>query len=79
MREMVSFLSTCPLCGQPRRQHGYEWIELVHSLNGEQAIDAYCLTCDVVWPLTAEDRSLVATLITREPTRDPAATRLTVP
>jgi hypothetical protein len=53
-----------------RAQHGYERIELVDSLAGEQTIDAYCLTCDVLWPISADERSLLATLIAREPVRD---------
>jgi hypothetical protein len=79
MRETISFLSTCPLCGKPRPQHGYESIELAHSLSGEQAIDAYCLACDVVWPISDEERSLLGSRIAPEPTRDRVATRLTVP
>jgi len=77
MRETISFLSTCPLCGTPRRQHGYERIELVDSLSGEETIDAYCLTCDVVWPISAQERALIATLIARKPTRARVAAELT--
>jgi hypothetical protein len=76
MHETISFLSTCPLCSNPRPQHGYEKVELADSLTAEQAIDAYCLTCDVVWPISAEERSLVATLLARAPARARAATKL---
>lgn len=79
MRETISFVSTCPLCGKPRSQHGYGRFELVDSLSGEQTIDAYCLTCDVVWPISAAERSLVATLIARKPTRARVTARLTNP
>jgi hypothetical protein len=72
----ISFVSMCPLCGKPRRQHGYEFAELAESLTEEQSIDAYCLTCDVVWPINAEERSQVAGLIARRagvPARAPMA------
>lgn len=65
MRATISFASTCPLCGKLRSQHGYGYSELAESLSGEQTIDAYCLTCDVVWPINAEERCEVATLIAR--------------
>ena len=77
MRDTMSFVSTCPLCGNPRPQHGYQRIELVDSLTGKQTIDAYCLTCDVVWPISAEERSLIATLIARESARARVAPKLT--
>ena len=58
------------MCRKVRAQHGYERIDLVDSLEGEQTIDAYCLTCDVLWPISADERSLLAILIAREPVRD---------
>ena len=47
MSETTAFFSTCPSCKHPRLQNGYERIELVESLGTGQAIDAYCLPCDV--------------------------------
>ena len=60
MRETTAFFSTCPRCKQPRLQNGYERIELVESLGAGQEIDAYCLPCDVVWPISAQERFLIA-------------------
>jgi hypothetical protein len=60
MRETTAFFSTCPTCKHPRLQNGYERIELVESLAAGQAIDAYCLQCDVVWPISAQERFLIA-------------------
>jgi hypothetical protein len=64
MRETTAFFSTCPSCKHPRLQNGYERIELVESLGAGQAIDAYCLQCDVVWPISAQERFLIARGIT---------------
>jgi hypothetical protein len=64
MRETTAFFSTCPRCKHARLQSGYERIELVESLGAGQAIDAYCLLCDVVWPISAQERFLIARAIT---------------
>jgi hypothetical protein len=58
-----SFFSTCPSCKQLRLQNGYERIELIESLDGDRAIDAYCLTCDVVWSIGEQERDLLTDAI----------------
>jgi hypothetical protein len=55
----ISFFSTCPACKHARLQNGYTRIELTASLHMGRAIDAYCLTCDVVWPVDAQQRLLI--------------------
>ena len=70
MSETTAFFSTCPSCKHPRLQNGYERIELVESLGAGQAIDAYCLQCDVLWPISAQERFLIARGIT-PPQHDP--------
>jgi hypothetical protein len=61
MGNSVSFFSTCPACRHARLQNGYTCAELAESLDTGHAIDAYCLMCDVVWPITAQERFLIAT------------------
>jgi hypothetical protein len=51
-----NFVSTCPLCGQKRVQYAYTWRALVRLLEKDQIIDAYCRRCDVVWPVSAQER-----------------------
>ena len=72
MLETTAFFSTCPRCKHPRLQSGYERIELliVESLGAGREIDAYCLPCDVVWPISEQERSLIARGIT-PPLHDP--------
>jgi hypothetical protein len=65
VRETTAFFSTCPRCKHPRLQSGYERIELAVSLGAGQAIDAYCLQCDVVWPISVQERFLIARGITQ--------------
>jgi hypothetical protein len=52
-----------PRCKHARLQSGYERIELVESLSAGRAIDAYCLLCDVAWPIGAQERFLIARAI----------------
>ena len=63
MTKAVSFFSTCPACGQRQLQLAYTRRALLGLLKRGNIIDAYCLACDVVWPVTAQERSLVVAAI----------------
>jgi hypothetical protein len=52
----ISFVSTCPACGQERVQYAYTRRALLRLLERGQIIDAYCRRCDVVWPVSAQER-----------------------
>jgi len=56
----VSFLSACPICGKQQLQLSYTRGELLRLLRNANIIDAYCLACDVVWPVTVQERNSVA-------------------
>jgi hypothetical protein len=60
----VRFLSTCPVCGQQQLQLAYTRRALVSLLRCGDIIDAYCISCDVVWPVSAQERISVAAAIT---------------
>jgi hypothetical protein len=60
MVEPASFFSKCPKCGHPRLQNAYVQRGLVRLLDIGQPIYAYCLICDVQWPITAQERLLLA-------------------
>jgi hypothetical protein len=63
MTKPVSFFSTCPACGQQQLQLAYTRRALLSLLKTANIIDAYCLACDVVWPVSARERSLVVAAI----------------
>jgi predicted RNA-binding Zn-ribbon protein involved in translation (DUF1610 family) len=63
MTRPVSFFSTCPACGQQQLQRAYTRRALLRLLRSGNIIDAYCLACDVVWPVTAQERDLVVAAI----------------
>jgi len=63
MNQRVSFFSTCPVCGQQQLQLAYRRRALVNLLKTGNIIDAYCLACDVVWPVSAGERNSVAAVI----------------
>ena len=64
MKNPLIFVSSCPSCGRQQLQHGHTRRALTKLIESRQIIDAYCLECDVVWPVTAEERALVASAIT---------------
>jgi len=60
---LITFVSTCPACGVQRSQNGYTRRAVARLLETLQTIDAYCVPCDVLWPLNAEERSAMARVI----------------
>ena len=56
MKTPFIFASTCPICGQTQSQRGHTRRALVRLITFRQTIDAYCLECDLVWAVTAEER-----------------------
>jgi len=67
MKNPLIFVSSCPTCGRQQLQHGHTRRALTRLIESRQIIDAYCLECDVVWPVTAEERSLIACAIAARP------------
>lgn len=56
MNEAVVFASVCPVCKCEQVQYAFNVISLHRLLRGGHPIDAYCETCDEVWPVSAEQR-----------------------
>jgi hypothetical protein len=73
----ISFFSTCPACKHARLQNGYTRPELTAALNTDQAIDAYCLMCDALWAIGAQERLLITAQLAagqqRAPQKPPGA------
>jgi len=63
MTKSVSFFSICPACGQQQLQLAYTRRALFRLLKTGNIIDAYCLACDVVWPVSAQERNLLVAAI----------------
>ena len=58
--ESVPFLSWCPGCGYPRLQLGHSLDGLLCLLDAELPVNAYCLACDLVWPIESRERAAIA-------------------
>ena len=56
----ITFISTCPKCGQERNQHGYTRHILLDLLNTRRKIDAYCIVCNVCWPIKESERRAIS-------------------
>jgi hypothetical protein len=59
----VTFVSTCPACGLQRSQNGYTRRAIARLLETSHTIDAYCVPCDVLWPISADERLVMARII----------------
>jgi hypothetical protein len=64
MKTRLIFVSSCPSCGRQQLQHGHTRRALTRLIQSCQIVDAYCFECDLVWPVTAEERALIARAIT---------------
>jgi len=75
MTKPVPFFSACPACGQKQLQLAYTRRALLKSLESGDIIDAYCLTCDLVWPISQQDRESVAAAVAAGPPGAPPTPR----
>lgn len=55
-RTRITFVSTCPKCGHACFQHGYTRRVLLDLLKAGSKIDAYCIDCNVCWPISESER-----------------------
>lgn len=61
--EAVVFTATCPKCKNVRAQRGYSPRSLFPLLGSKRAIEAYCVSCDAFWPISAKERLVLAKTI----------------
>jgi len=66
MKNPLIFASNCPSCRHQRSQCGYTRHALIRSIATGQMIEAYCLECDLLWPVSTENRVLIAWAIAIE-------------
>jgi hypothetical protein len=59
-RPKITLVSTCPNCGRERPQYGYTRRDLSNLLNAHRKIDAYCIECNVCWPITESERRSIS-------------------
>ena len=58
--EVAPFAAMCPRCNDVRYQHGYTPRSLSRLLGREHAIEAHCVVCREVWPISAKERRVLA-------------------
>jgi hypothetical protein len=59
-RPKTAFASICPRCGRERLQHGYTRRTLLLLLNTRRKIDAYCIVCNVCWPVNESELHMIS-------------------
>jgi hypothetical protein len=57
MDESVPFTAICPTCFEEQPQRGYSGTALRGFLEGDQAIEAYCVKCDAFWDIGPQERA----------------------
>jgi len=63
-RKAIAFISSCPVCGHEQLQTYYTRRALSKLLVTGSMVDAYCGACDVVWPISAEEKIELTAAIT---------------
>ncbi|MBV9725032.1 MAG: hypothetical protein JO299_07645 [Gammaproteobacteria bacterium] len=58
--DSTPFMSICPRCNEPRLQLGYSRWGLLTRLEGDRPIEAGCVICDQLWPITPSERMALA-------------------
>lgn len=54
------FTSICPRCGHQRSQDVFARGALLRSLALGYLIEGYCIACDDLWPISPQERTLLA-------------------
>jgi hypothetical protein len=63
MTQAIVFVSTCPNCKREQPQDAFS-VELLRRLLGYgHLIEAYCVTCDELWPISTRERYELAKLV----------------
>ena len=60
MQRYVPFRARCPKCGYDWLQDGYTRRALLELLRKQSSIEAYCMRCAIVWPISAEEERAVS-------------------
>jgi hypothetical protein len=66
MDRYLPFLARCPTCGYHWLQDGYTRRGLRHLLDSKSIIEAYCMRCAVLWPISAAELQALSEELTRE-------------
>jgi len=61
-----AFTATCPRCGHPRSQDEHSRRALRRSLALGHLIEGYCTSCDDLWPISTDERALLAVTLAAE-------------
>ena len=60
MSQSITFISRCRACGNPQLQDGYTRAALTRLLEYGRIIEADCLKCNVLWPISPKERAALA-------------------
>jgi hypothetical protein len=67
MHESIPFTSTCPKCQVQQTQRGFSRAALGRLLHSGHPIEAYCMTCDEFWVISARERAALVAGLAGDP------------
>ena len=70
-QDCILFAARCPKCRKQVLQHGYSRVLLFGFLDVDHPIEAYCATCDELWPITPEERRAIVGALSPTRTASP--------
>ena len=56
----MAFLARCPRCGYEWLQDGYTRGTLLQLLRSKSRIEAYCMRCAALWPISAAEQQAIS-------------------
>jgi hypothetical protein len=65
MNRYVPFKSRCPKCGYEWLQDGCTRRTLLELLSSESSIEAYCMRCAVLWPISVDEQHALREELTK--------------
>ena len=66
MDSHLQFKARCSNCGYEWLQDGYTRSELFQLLRSRTSIEAYCMSCGLLWPISATELRAISEKLTEE-------------
>jgi hypothetical protein len=66
MDSYLQFKARCSKCGYEWLQDGYTRGVLFQLLRSQSSIEAYCMRCGLLWPISATEQRALSEKLTKE-------------
>jgi len=66
MDSYLQFTARCSMCGYEWLQDGYTRSVLFQLLRSDSSIEAYCMRCGLLWPISPAEQRFISEKLTKE-------------